>query len=87
MASVHTPHWKCPVSWGLIAVKRHHDHRNFYKGKHLIGTGLQLKCLVHYHHDEKYGGLQADWVPQKELGGLQVDLKAAGRESEPLGLA
>jgi hypothetical protein len=24
-----------------MAVKRHHDHGIFYKGKHLIGTGLQ----------------------------------------------
>jgi hypothetical protein len=25
---------------GFIAVKRHHEDSNFYKGKHLIGTGL-----------------------------------------------
>ena len=24
----------------LIAVKRHHDHHNLYKGKHLVGPGL-----------------------------------------------
>jgi hypothetical protein len=26
-----------------IAVKRHHDHSNSYKGKHLIGAGLQVR--------------------------------------------
>ena len=32
-----------------IAVKRHHDHGNSYKRKHLIGAGLQFRGLVHYH--------------------------------------
>ena len=27
----------------FIAVKRHHDHSNSYKGKHLIGAGLQVR--------------------------------------------
>ena len=27
----------------FIAVKRLHDHNNSYKGKHLIGAGLQLQ--------------------------------------------
>ena len=31
----------CP-SWGFIAVKRHHDHSNSYKRKHLIGACLQF---------------------------------------------
>jgi hypothetical protein len=26
-----------------VAVKRHRDHSNSYKGKHLIGTGLQVQ--------------------------------------------
>ena len=30
---------KC-LSLGFIAVKRHHDQGNSYKGKHLIGAGL-----------------------------------------------
>ena len=25
-----------------IAVKRHHDHGNSYRGKHVIGAGLQF---------------------------------------------
>jgi hypothetical protein len=31
-----------------LAMKRHHDHSNSYKGKHLIWTGLQFRCLIHY---------------------------------------
>jgi hypothetical protein len=27
----------------FIAVKRHHDHGNYYKGKHLIGDGLEAQ--------------------------------------------
>ena len=26
-----------------IAMKRHHDHDNSYKGRHLIGTSLQIQ--------------------------------------------
>ena len=33
-----------------IAVKRHRDHGNSYKGKHLTGVGLQFRGSVHYHH-------------------------------------
>jgi hypothetical protein len=35
---------------GFIAMKRHHDHRNSYEGKHFIGDGLQFSGLIHYHH-------------------------------------
>ena len=28
------------LSLGFIAVKRHHDYSNSYKGKYLIGAGL-----------------------------------------------
>ena len=34
-----------------VAVKRHHDHGNSHKGKHLIGAGLQFRGSVHYYHD------------------------------------
>jgi len=30
-------------SEGFIAVKRHHDHGNSYKGKHFIEAGLQIQ--------------------------------------------
>ena len=51
----------------FIAVKRHHDHDNSYKGKHLIGAGLQFRGLVYYHHGRKHGGVQADMVLEKLL--------------------
>ena len=28
-----------------IAVERHHNQRNFYKGQHLIGAGLQFQTF------------------------------------------
>ena len=28
---------------GFIAVKRHHDQGNFYKGQYLVGAGLQFQ--------------------------------------------
>jgi hypothetical protein len=45
-----------------IALKRHHDHSNSYRGKHLIGAGLQFRDVVHYHHGQKHGGTQVDLV-------------------------
>lgn len=38
------------------AVKRLLDHDNSYKGKHLIGAGVQFRGLVHYHHSGKHDG-------------------------------
>ena len=43
-----------------IAAKRHHG--NSYKGKHLIGAGLQFRGLVHCHHGWEHGGVLADMV-------------------------
>ena len=46
------------LSQGFIAVKRHHDHHNSYKGKHLIGTGLQfqrLSPLSTWQHPHRHG--------------------------------
>ena len=31
------------LTQGFVAVKRHHDQGNCYKGKHLIGAGLQFQ--------------------------------------------
>ena len=31
------------LNLGFVAVKRHHDQGNTYKGKHLIGAGLQVQ--------------------------------------------
>ena len=49
-----------------IVMKRHYDHSNSYKGKHLIGVGLQFRGLVYYCHGGWHGGKQADMVLEKE---------------------
>jgi hypothetical protein len=56
-------------------VKRH-DQGNSYKGKHLVGAGLQFRSLVHYHHDGKHSSRQAD-VVLEELRVLHFDLQVA----------
>ena len=43
-----------------IAMKRHDDHGNFYKEKHLIGAGL-----IHYSHGEKHYSMQVDMVLER----------------------
>ena len=53
------------LSLGFIAVKRHHDHGNSYKGKHLIGAGLQVRGSVHYYHGRKHGSMQTDRALEK----------------------
>ena len=35
-------------------MKRHHGHRNSYKGKHLIGVAHIFRGLIHYHHGETW---------------------------------
>jgi hypothetical protein len=57
-----------------IAVKRHHEHGNSYKGKHLIGAGLQFRGLVHYHHGRKHGSIQSDMMLEKEPRILHLDI-------------
>jgi hypothetical protein len=47
------------------AVKRHCDHGKFYKGKHLIGAGLQFRLSVYYHHDRKHVSIYSDMVLEK----------------------
>jgi hypothetical protein len=51
-----------------IAVKRHRDQHNSSK-EHLIGTGLEVQSLVHFHDGGKLGSLQAG-IALKELRGL-----------------
>ena len=48
-----------------IAVKRHHDHSNSYKGKHLIGVAYSFTGLAHFPHGREHGGMQADTVLEK----------------------
>ena len=45
-----------------------------------MGLVYSFRGLVHYHHDGKHGGLQANIVLEKELRVLHLDLQAAGRE-------
>lgn len=45
----------------FIAVKRHHDHSNSYKGKHLIGAGLQFEGLVHCYHAQSMAAYRQTW--------------------------
>jgi hypothetical protein len=63
----------------FIAVKRHHDHGNSYKGKYLIGAGLQFQrfSLLLLGEDS---GMQADMMMKKKLRVLHLDLQAAGRK-------
>jgi hypothetical protein len=46
-------------------MKRHHDQDNSYKGKHLIGTGLQFQRFSPL--SIMHGSMQADMVLEKEL--------------------
>jgi hypothetical protein len=70
--------------WGClrvsIAVKRHSDPDNSYKGNHLIGADKQFRDLFCYYHGGKRGGTQAHMVLEKELGVLHLDLQAARSE-------
>lgn len=50
-----------------VALKRHHDHSNSYKEKHVIRAILQFGGLVFYSHKGKHSSMQADivWVGGK----------------------
>ena len=67
-------------------MNRHHDRGNSYKGKHLIGAGLQFRDSVHYCHGEKHGSVQADMMLETELRVLHLDAQAA-EVNATLGLA
>ena len=45
-----------------VAVKRHHDHSDSYKRKHLIEAGLQLRGLAHYRHGKKHDSMKAEMM-------------------------
>lgn len=51
--------WECLIRVSMT-VKSHCDHDNAYKGKYLIGPGLQFRGLVCYCHGRQHGGVQAD---------------------------
>ena len=48
-------------------MKRQYEHDNSYKGKPLIGTGLQFRNSVHYRHGREQNSMQADMVLEKVL--------------------
>ena len=75
------------LSQSFITVKSHHDHVSSYKGKHLIGTGLQFRGSVIIMVGHMVAHRQAWMMLEKELRVLHLDPQAAGRDSEPLGLA
>ena len=47
-------------------MQRHHDQGNYYKRKHLIGSGLHFQTSVHYHHDRKHGSDTGRHVVEEE---------------------
>lgn len=60
---LYSPALICP--W---VVKRCYEyHMNSYKGKHLIGIGLQFRGSIHCHHGEEYGSMKADMMLKKQL--------------------
>ena len=66
-------------------MKRYHDHSNSYKGKHLIGAGLQIqsKFSPSFIMVGKHGGVQAATVLEKELRVLHLDPKTAEGDCVP----
>ena len=62
-------------------MKKHHDHGNSFKGKHLIGSGLRFRSLAHCRHSGKHRNMQQDMALEKELRVLRLDPKTAEGES------
>ena len=61
-----------------IAVKRHHDHGNSYKGNHLIGAGLQFQRLETWWCAGRHGAggeaesATSDWQTAEENATLDL---------------
>jgi hypothetical protein len=69
---------ECVLVRVSIAVNRHHDQGNSYKGQHLIGAGLQVQRFSPLSSRWEHGNFQADMV-QEELTVLHLHLKATSR--------
>ena len=70
-------------------MKRHHDHSNSYKGKHLTGW-LVISEVYSIIIMGGHGGMQADMVLEKELRvekELHLDFTGNRKWSETLGVA
>jgi hypothetical protein len=52
-------------------MKRHHDHGNSYKEKHLIGAALQVQRFSPLLSRQEYGSIQAG-MAQEELRVLHL---------------
>ena len=61
-----------------IAVKRHHDQGNFYKGQHLIEAVLQVQRFSPLLSRLEHGSVQGD-VGLGEMKVLHLDPKANRR--------
>jgi hypothetical protein len=61
-----------------IAVKRHRDQGNSYKGKHLTGAVLQVQRFSKLSSRREHDSIQADMVLE-ELRVLHLDPKAGRR--------
>jgi hypothetical protein len=49
-----------------IAVKRHHDHTNSYKGNMSLGLAYSFIGSVHCYHGRKCDSVQADMVLEEQ---------------------
>ena len=50
-----------------IVVKRHHDHSKSHKEATELGLAYSFRDLIHYHHGNKLGNIQADVRLEKKL--------------------
>ena len=83
MSYLGSKHHDC-LSLSFIAVKRHHDHSNSYKGERLkLGLAYSFRGLVHCHHGGEHGLMQPDMVLGKKLRVLRLDLEAATGDCVP----
>lgn len=67
----------CFLSQCSVAVKRYHDHKNYFKGKYLFGS--IFRGLLHYQQSSKYHGTKAN-VLEKQLWFLNPDSQVVERE-------
>jgi hypothetical protein len=56
-------------------MKRHCNHSNSYKQKHVIGNGLKFRGLVYYCHGGEHGSVWTDMTLERELRVLHLDPK------------
>jgi hypothetical protein len=67
----------CVIVRVPIALKRHQDQGNSYKGQHLIGAGLSILRFSPLSSRQEHGSMQAGMVLE-ELRILHLHPKEAG---------